>query len=101
MGTWSELRVVTVCHVWARARWAETRERSGEVSGPFEGRLVGDSSLRRQRLESLMASTNAAPRADPELSEVEEYQASSWALKSPRMKVSLLVSLSSRVKSGL
>ena len=88
-----------MCQFKDRAKCAEHKERSGEVWGPFLGERVGVSSLRRQRSESLRASTNASPLLRARGSEVEEYQEGWWALKSPRMKESLEVS-KSLVKSG-
>ena len=58
----------------------------------MEGEWV--SSFRMKRLLLLMASTRASPQDSAAMSEVEEYQAGWWALKSPRMIVPLLVSRS-------
>ena len=56
---------------------------------------MGVSSLRMQKLLLLMASARASPwDAAAAMSEVEEYQAGWWALTSPRMILSLLVSRS-------
>ena len=72
----------------------EQTVRLGEVGEPWDGRWVGVSSLRMQRLLLLMASAEASPRDAAAMLEVEEYQAGWWALKLPRMIVSLLVSRS-------
>ena len=94
MGRWSELRVVMVCQVREGARWAEQRDRSGEEGCPKEGSLVGESSLRRQRLLLFRASTTASPRLAAVWSSVRECQAGWWALKSPTRMESLGVSKS-------
>ena len=52
------------------------------------GSLVGESSLRRQRLLSLRASSTASPRFRAAWSRVIEFQAGLWALKSPRIRES-------------
>ena len=75
-------------------------ERSGEDLGPWEGSLVGESSLRRPNWLPLMASNRASPRILEAWQEVEEYQAGSWALKSLRIRQSLGW-LKRRVKSGV
>lgn len=72
-----------MCQEKSRARWAEQRERSGEVGWPLEGSRVGESSLRRHRLLSLRASSKASPRFIAVWSRVMEFQAGLWALKSP------------------
>ena len=59
--------------------------RSGEVGLPFEGSLVGESELRRTRLEEERESRMFCPRAAARASLVCEYQAGLWALKSPKM----------------
>lgn len=75
IGRWSERRVVMVCQEREVARWAEQRERSGEEGCPNDGSRVGESSLRRQRLLLLRASTTASPRVAAVMSRVMEYQA--------------------------
>ena len=73
---WSEQKEVMVCQFRAVERWAEQSVRLGEVGEPWDGRRVGVSSLRMQRLLLLMASARASPwDAAAAMSEVEEYQA--------------------------
>ena len=86
MGRWSELRAVCTLYETAVVRWAEMSDRSGE-DATGEGR-VGEGVLRKHR--SLVSTTAAIvlPRAAALSHEVREYQASLWALKSPRMTVS-------------
>ena len=89
-----------MCQEKSRARWAEHRERSGDVGWPFGGRRVGESSLRRQRLLSLRASSRASPRFMADWSRVMEFQAGLWALKSPTRIRSFGFS-KRRLKSGV
>ena len=56
IGRWSEQREVTVSQFRTVERWAEQSVRSGEVREPWDGRQVGVSLLRKQRLLLLMAS---------------------------------------------
>ena len=81
MGRWSELRVMEVDQVKEGARWAETREISGEDGLPEGGRRVGVSTLREMKEEESMEEEMESPRASFRV----ENQLSSWALKSPRM----------------
>ena len=62
--------------------------RSGEEVGPLEGILVGLSSLSTISSELSSASTIFSPRSAATASVVEEYHKSSWALKSPIIKMS-------------
>ena len=99
MGRWSELRVVKVCQLRIVERWAEQMDKSGEDLGPLVGSLVGEFSLRILNWLPLRASRRASPRFLEDWQVVEEYQAGSWALKSPRIRQSL-VWLKSLEKSG-
>jgi hypothetical protein len=69
-------------------RWAEQMDKSGEDLGPLVGSLVGEFSLRILIWLPFKASRRASPRALEDWQEVEEYQAGSWALKSPRIRQS-------------
>ena len=70
------------------ARWALAKVKSGDVFGPFEGTLVGLSPFSSCISPSKQSSMILAPLAAALLSEVEENQAASWALKSPIIRVS-------------
>ena len=86
MGRWSELRVLWVFHSTAVARWAEIRDRSGEV-GTGRG-WVGVGWFRRKRSLLFMAAAMVSPRVAARSHCVAENHASLWALKSPTIKVS-------------
>ena len=73
--------------------------RSGDEGRPLQGILVGLSSLRTVSVELSRASTAFAPRIAAAASVVEEYQSSSWALKSPIIRMSA-VGLNRVWKSG-
>ena len=88
MGRWSEFRVVIGCQSESRPMCALVIVRSGEEGGPLEGILVGLSWLMTISVEPAKASTILAPRSAAAVSEVEECQRSSWALKSPMIRVS-------------
>ena len=75
IGRWSEWREVMVCQFRIAKRWVEQSIRSEVVGEPWDGRRVGMSPLRMQRLLLLMASTRASPRDAVAMLEVEEYQA--------------------------
>ena len=64
-----------VCQFRTVERWAEQSVRSGKDGEPWNGRWVGVSSLRMQKLLLLMASARASPQDAAAISEVEEYQA--------------------------
>ena len=59
--------------------------RSGDEGLPEEGSLVGESELRRTKLEEMRESRMLCPRAAARASLVCENQAELWALKSPKM----------------
>ena len=99
MGRWSEFRVVIGCQLEFRPMCALVMVRSGEEGGPLEGILVGQSWLMTIRVELARASTILVPLSAAAASEVEEYQRSSWALKSPMTRVSS-VELKRESKSG-
>ena len=62
IGRWSERwEVVRTKGRRIVERWAEQSVRLGEVGEPWDGRWVGMSSLRRQRLLLLMASARVSP----------------------------------------
>ena len=73
--------------------------RSGDVIGPLEGILVGLSWFTTISVEVSSASTILAPRSVATVSVVEEYHRSSWALKSPIIRMSS-VELKRAPKSG-
>ena len=54
--------MVKGCQLRMVERCAEQMERSGEDLGPFEGSLVGESSLRIPSWLPLMASKRVSPR---------------------------------------
>ena len=60
-GTWSELSAVTVVQSREVMMLADAKEMSGEVGRPLRGTRVGESSLRQQKSELLMASAKASP----------------------------------------
>ena len=99
MGRWSDLRVVRVVQEKSIARWAEQRDRSGEVGCPLGGRRVGESSLRRHSPLPFRASASASPRIMADWSRVMEFQEGWCALKSPTIK-ELSGVLKRRSKSG-
>ena len=63
MGRWSELRLVAGCHKAVSTRWALQKDRSGEDGEPEDGRRVGDSVLRRQRVPPSDAEATSSPLA--------------------------------------
>ena len=73
--------------------------RSGDEVGPLEGILVGLSWFSTISVEPSSASTIFSPRSAATVSVVEEYHRSSWALKSPIMRMSS-VGLKRVPKSG-
>ena len=73
--------------------------RSGDEGKPLHGILVGLSSLRTISVELSRASTAFAPRKTAAASVVDVYQSSSWALKSPIIRMSS-VGLNKVWKSG-
>ena len=89
-----------VCQFKERARCVEHKDRSGEVCGPVLGKRVGVFSLSRHKSESFSASDRASPLLRATGSVVWECQEGWWALKSPRIKVSL-EDEKSLVKSGV
>ena len=99
MGRWSELSDVMGCQLALRPIWLLVMVRSGEDVGPLEGILVGLSSLITMSVELSSAPTISAPRSAATVSVVEEYHRSSWALKSPIIRMSS-VELKRAPKSG-
>ena len=75
------------------------REMSGEVGCPLVGHLVGVSVFRTPMLESAISSDNKLPL----VSSMDDHQRGSWAVMSPRTKVSesLRSGLMSRLWLGL
>ena len=83
MGTWSELRVVRVDQEAVKAMSGVEIEVSGEVGVALVGILVGELEFRAIELDWVIWSAIS----EPLVSDREEYQRSSWALKSPSMRV--------------
>ena len=51
IGRWTELKVVMVRHSESKVMWEEVIMRSGEAGSLLQGRWVGESRLKRKRLE--------------------------------------------------
>ena len=83
MGRWSELSVVRVDQEAVMAMSAVEIEMSGEDGVPLVGTLVGVFVLRAMEEDCVIWSEMSAPRE----SDREENQRSSWALKSPKIRV--------------
>ena len=62
------------------------REMSGEEEGPLEGRRVGVSLFKEMSCEL----SREAEMEEPRVSARDENQVGSWALKSPRIKESVV-----------
>ena len=86
MGRWSEFRATCTCHSTAVARCAEISDRSGE-DGTGSG-WVGAGPLSMVRALPSMAAATVSPRAAARSQLVLENQASLWAFRSPRTRVS-------------
>lgn len=84
IGRWSELSLVLTFHSQAVIIEDEAIDMSGDVPGPLVGSLVGRSSFRTPY--ELDASSSAM--SVPLLSLMDEFQSSSCALKSPRIRES-------------
>ena len=84
IGRWSEPRFVFVCQLVEVIREADANETSGEDGLALPGSLVGESQLRITKLEP---ETSRVPLVSVEL----EYYAEWCALKSPSIRVSVVI----------
>ena len=83
IGRWSELSVVRVDQEAVMALSGVEIEMSGEVGVAFVGTLVGVFVLRAMEVDCVIWSDMSEPRE----SDRDEYQRSSWALRSPKIRV--------------
>ena len=87
IGRWSEPRFVFVCQLVEVIREADANETSGEDGLALPGSLVGESQLRIPKLEPDIIFSNRVPLVSVEL----EYHAEWCALKSPSIRVSVVI----------
>ena len=87
IGRWSELRFVFVCQLVEVIREVDANETSGEDGLALAGSLVGKSQLRIQKLEPDIIVSNRVNLVSVEL----EYHAEWYALKSPSIRVSIII----------
>ena len=87
IGRWSESWFVFVCQLVEVIREADANETSGEDGLALPGSLVGDSQLRIPKLEPDTTFSNSVPLVSVEL----EYHVEWCALKSPSMRVSVII----------
>ena len=87
IGRWSEPRFVFVCQLVEVIKEADTNETSGELELAVPGNLVGESQLRIAKLEPDTMLSNIVPLESVEL----EYHDEWWPLKSPSMRVSVVI----------
>ena len=87
IGRWSEPRFVFVCQLVEVIREADANETSGEDGLALHGSLVGESQLIIPKLEPDIIFSNIVPLASVEL----EYYAEWCALKSPSIRVSVII----------
>ena len=87
IGRWSEPRLVFVCQLVEVIREADADETSGEDGLALPGSLVGESQLRIPKLEPDTTFYNRVPLVSVEL----EYDAEWCALKSPSIRVSVVI----------
>ena len=87
IGRWFEPRFVFVCQLVEVIREADANETSGELGLAFPGYLVGESQYRIPKLEPDTMLFNIVPLVSVEL----EYHDEWWALKSPSMRVSVVI----------
>ena len=87
IGTWSEPRFVFVCQLVEVIREADANETSGEDGLALPGSLVGESQLRIPKFEPETTFSNRVPLVSVEL----EYHAEWCALKSPSIRVSVVI----------
>ena len=88
IGRWSEPRFifVFVCQLVDVTREADANEASGEDGLALPGSLVGESQLRRPKLEPDTTFFNRVPLVSVEL----EYHAEWRALRSPSIRVVII-----------
>ena len=87
IGRWSEPRFVFVCQLVEVIREADANETSGEDGLALSGSLVGESQLRIPKLEPETTFSSRVPLVSVEL----EYHAEWCALKSPSIRVSVVI----------
>ena len=87
IGRWSEPRFVFVCQLVEVIREADANETSGEDGLASPGSLVGESQLRIPKLEPETTFSSRVPLVSVEL----EYHAEWCALKSPSIRVSVVI----------
>ena len=87
IGIWSEPRFVFVCQLVEVVREADANETSGEDGLALPGNLVGEFQLRKPNLEPDIILSNRVPLISVEL----EYHAEWCALKSPSIRVSVVI----------
>ena len=87
IGRWSEPRFVFVCQLVEVIREADANETSGEDGLALPGSFVGESQLRIPKFEPETTFSNRVPLVSVEL----EYHAEWCALKSPRIRVSIII----------
>ena len=87
IGRWSERRFVFVYQLVEVIREADANETSGEDGLALPGSLVGESQLRIPKLEPDTTFFNRVPLVFVEL----EYHAEWCALKSPSIRVSVVI----------
>ena len=87
IGRWSEPRFVFVCQLVEVIRDADVNETSEEEVLALPGSLVGESQLRKPKLEPDTTLPNRAPLVSVEL----EYHAEWCALNSPSIRVSVVI----------
>ena len=83
IGRWSEPRFVFVCQLVE----ADANETSGENGLALPGSLVGESQLRIPKFEPETTFSNRVPLVSVEL----EYHAEWCALKSPSIRLSVVI----------
>ena len=87
IGRWSEPRFVFVCQLVEVIREADAKETSGEDGLALPGSFVSESQLRIPKLEPDIIFSNRVPLVSVEL----EYHAEWCALKSPSIRVSVVI----------
>ena len=87
IGRWSEHSFVFVCQLVEVIREADANETPGEDGLALPGSLVGESQLRIPKLEPDIIFSNRVSLISVEL----EYHAEWCALKSPSIRVSVVI----------
>ena len=87
IGRWSEPRFVFVCQLVEVIREADANETSGELGLALTDNLAGESQFRIPKLELDTMLSNIVPLVSVELQFHDEW----WALKSPSMRVSVII----------